>query len=1108
MSNHVEGSSGLNAPGAVFHEAVHLHLGGGVHRPGAHTPETEQLLLRVLQREFNDGASVRLLDPTLIRERGSIADVFVDLLVRLPSKGPAEESGGGASRHFVKQYLSMEGPSFRTVLTGGPGQGKTTAVQMVTHVHRAALLRAFDPERLSPRTATELERVERGLHRLELTPPAPARFPLWIEADALALYLSGAAEPRRSLWHYLAHRYEHLLKTEVSTAEIRALARAVPTALVLDGYDEVSPRLRSAVLRHIRDFADDMQMDRADTSIVVTSRPQAYGDELRPHAFTAWSLTDLSPEEAELHAAVLAGEGAEGERLLGLFRDAARRGDLPDILNTPLHVALVVSILADSGELPTGRHRLFARYYDHVYAREEGRGGELGTFLERYRRLVDELHRRAAFHIIVAGEKQHDARGIHAEDFAGIARSVVRDTGVLAGDDETDVVQQLLRFARERLVLIVGVDSDIVGFQIKSLVEFLAAAHLAGTDDERLVRERFRAAASAEPWRNVARFMATAAFETEHLGERDLRDSVITTLAELDRAPFSGIASLELSGAELAVDLLADMPELEDHYRLHLLPAADVIADLGHRADRLAASAGGLFDGPRVDELLGLLEPTPPARASHHNLWRFLNKLAEQGNEHAVRAAREHLDGASPAALPRLLLDTAVPEVVGPAQLTVLLRRADPHAVTSSSFVRPVDELPAWAWAAWHVMHSGTTSYGLNGIELESVWPLSGPLSLKEAKWLEPLATPPDDCHPHWTAWREVAEAVSAPRAATFASLARKRADFNEFSAWRMLPWPLREGLVAARLTDPLDARAWYAAEERWKTTGVRLHDIDTYLRHGALGARVASSGFAFAAAHWVTPGGADQRVAALAGEVWDIWATCRDGDRTRLAAVAENLLVPLCDYGLRHDVDTARAEQLREVIASIPEENDLTISYESALLALSDCRDDTEFAGLARRLSRRGWSVPAGMTGHGSAREIIERARRLLDDDTFRSLCRTIAVLSDLPENWEALAAHWIAPTDTGHEEWPLVNLLRAEGAAPTDREIARALASTGRWELTELTENCPYWSDSLRARVLDQIKLQSGDRWLLHSTARRLSGVPDPAGTPLPLARLKLDT
>ncbi|QEU95408.1 NACHT domain-containing protein [Streptomyces kanamyceticus] len=1108
MSNHVDGSSGLNAPGAVFHGDVHLSLPGAGSPAESDARRIEHLLLRVLQREFNDGASVGLLDPSLARERRSIADVFVDLLAWLPSDSGGEERFQGADRFFVEQYLQMERPSFRTVLTGGPGQGKTTAVQMLTHLHRAALLRRFDAELLSPQTVAELERVDRGLRRLGLTPPTTARFPLWIEADALASYLSGAAEIRCSLWHFLADRYARLLKTEIATDRVRALARAVPTVMVLDGYDEVSPHHRGAVMSHVMDFADEMQLDRADTSIVVTSRPQAYGDELRPHGFAAWSLTDLTPKEAERHAAALVGTGPEGERLLALFRGAGVRSDLPDILNTPLHVALVVSILADSGELPTGRHRLFARYYDHVYAREEGRGGELGTFLERYRGLVDELHRRAAFHIIVAGEEQHDVRGIRAADFAGIAESVVRDTGVLPGDDEADVVRQLLRFARERLVLIVGVDSDIVGFQIKSLVEFLAAAHLAGTRDERLVRERFRAAAEAEPWRNVARFMATAAFETEHLGERDLRDSVITTLAELDLAQFSGVASLELRGAELAVDLLADMPELEDRYRLHLLPTADVIADLARRADRLAASAGGLFDGPRVDELLGLLESDPPARVSHRNLWRFLNKLAESGNSHAVRAARTHLEGASPAALPRLLLDIAVPEVVGPEQLTALLRRADPHSVDAASLVRSVDELPAWAWAAWHVMHSGATSHGLNGIQLENMWPLSGPLSLTDATWLEPLATPPDDCHPHWAAWREVAEAVSAPRAATFASLARKRADFNEFSAWRMLPWPLREGLVTARPTGPLDAHAWYAAEERWRTAGVGLHDIDTYLRHGAIGARVASSGFPFAAMHWVTPGVTDQRVEALAAEVWDIWSARRGGVRARLSAVAENLLVPLCDYGLRHDLDTVRAEQLREVIACIPEESDLSISYESALLTLSDCRDDAEFVGLARRLTRRGWSVPAGRTGQGSARDVIERARRLLDDVTFRSLCRTIAELSDLPENWEALEAHWIAPTDTGHEEWPLTNLLRADGAAPTDRDIARALASADSWELTELAENNPYWSEDLRARVLDQIKLQSGDRWLIHSVSRHRSGFTAPARSVLPLARLKLGT
>ncbi|MFF1378176.1 NACHT domain-containing protein [Streptomyces sp. NPDC058308] len=1097
MSNHVDGSSGLNAPGAVFHGDVTVHLAGDDARTEPRTRGTERLLLRVLQREFHDGATVRLLDPALVREHRGIAEAFVDLLVRLPSKDEGEESAGGAPRHFVKQYLAMETASFRTVLTGGPGQGKTTAVQMLAHLHRAHLLRTCDAELLSPRTVTELDRVERGLRRLELAPPATARFPLWVEADAFASYLTGATETRRSLWHHLAHRYERLLQTEVSTAEVRTLARSAPTVLILDGYDEVSPRQRSAVLGHVRDFADDLQLDRADASIIVTSRPQAYGNDLRPHGFASWTLADLTPDEAQRHAAVLAGDGAAGERLLGLFSEAARHGDLPDILNTPLHVALVVSILAGSGELPSGRHRLFARYYDHVYAREEGRGGELGTFLEQHRGLVDELHRRAAFHIMVASERRQDARGIRAEEFAAMARSVVRDIGAPTGADEAEVVERLQRFARERLVLIVGVDTDVVGFQIKSLVEFLAAAHLSETADEQLVRERFRAVAASEPWRNVARFMAAAAFEPGRLGVRDLRDSVVTALAELDLAEFTGTASLYLRGAELAIDLLADLPELDARYVHHLLPDVDVIADLDERADRLARAAAPLFEGPRLDELLDRMTTDSPGRRHSLALWRFLNKLAEAGNAVAGSAARAHLDSASPQLLPDLLLDVAIPEVVGPEQLAGCLPRADPHAVRTDAHARRI-YLPAWAEAAWEVMHSGATSSGFRSPVLEDIWPLSGPNTLLDSRWLWPLATPPDGCHPNWAAWGEAASMLATPTTAVLDSLARKRSDFPDFSASRMLPWPVREWLVGGGPPPQTpDSLAWLAAENRWAMHGVRLHDIETYLRKGSLDSHVASSGFPFATIHWALPAGSDPRIFSLAADVWSIWSAQGGGLPTARATIAERLLLPLCEYGLERGDPPASPRQLREAIGCIPALQTFHLTYETALLALSDCPDDAEFAALAQRLSLQEWS-----SGKGTAHDVIARARRLLYDGTFRSLCATVAELNDAPETWDALVAHWIAHGDPGHEDWPLVSLLRVDAPWPSDRDIALARKSVRGLGLGRLADNVPYWSDELRAHVRDRVQLQEAQRWGKHPDLVPWHEVTDP----LPLALLKL--
>ncbi|MGA4842933.1 NACHT domain-containing protein [Streptomyces sp. G45] len=1090
MSNFVGGSTGLNAPGAVFHGPVTVGRGDG--RAGE---RTEGLVLRVLQREFGGAAPVRLLDPSLGAEPRSVADVFVDLSAQR-SEGPGRP--GGASRPFLRDYLAAEGgPAPRTVLTGGPGQGKTTAARMLAQAHRAALLRAFEPERLSPRTTEEIARVARGLARLGIEPPAVARFPFWLDADAFAAYVSGAPEARRSVWHFLAQRYERLLKAEVSPAEVRAVAGHLRTVLLLDGYDEVSPRHRDAVLGQVVDFAEETQMDRADAAIVVTSRPQAYGDELLPHKFTAWSLTDLGPREADAHAAALVPDGPEGARLLDLFRRARDRADLPDILNTPLHVALVVSILADSGELPAGRHRLFVRYYDHVYAREEGRGGELGTFLERYRDLVDELHRRAAFRIVLTAETRREARGIGGDEFAALAGDVVRDVGVRDGDRSDEVVEQLIRFAKERLVLLVGIDSDVVGFQIKSLAEFLAAAYLSATKDEALVRERFRAVVGAEPWRDVARFMAAAAFEAEDLGGRDLRDSIVVALRELDDVDLAGAAAMERRGAHFAVHLLADLPELEERYRRLLLPSVEAIRDLRHGPDRLAAAAWELFDERRVEEVVRLMRPEGDGGRANAQLWRLLNQLAEAGNEAAGEAARRFLEEASAAQLPSLLVDAAMPAVMEPGQLGRYLRRADPYHLYIQSGVRQVDGLDPWTEAARRLVHLGPTQRGLDGLSLGGCWPLNGPVALRPSAWLRPLATPPVGAHAHWDTWRLVAETLDSPSRSVLTALARAFGALDYDFAWRVLPWPVLERVQGGPPSGPLDLRAWRAAEERWLTEGVACHDVDAYLRRGSLGSGVATSGFPFATTHWVLPGGPQPEIAALAEEVWSIWRAHHDRPDGRPAVIAERLLLPLSDYGLMEGVHTLSAERVRAALRAIPTGRELFLTFETAALALSDCPDDEQFTAFAERLAPAIWTTDDNEPSQTPVDGVLRRAHRLLPPATFRTLCRTVAERTDRPDTWEALKQCWIAPSTPEQDDWPLTGLLRGDGTPPSYRDIALALTHVDAWDLVHIVNDVPYWDEEFRAGLVERVIIQSGEGWLAAS---------HPTRSPLPLDRLRL--
>lgn len=1085
LRGHVTASSGLNAPGAAFYGDVKVTVGPTTRDfESARAGYSDRQFFTFLQRELRRDSPARLLDPALGQR--SLADVFVDLETMVV---PNLVSVGNGHLHNVEQddrnflflhrQLSLEEAS-RTVLTGGPGQGKTTAVQMLAQVHRCAMLRGLDPEVLSPQTAIELTRIDRLLDRLRISPPVCARLPLWVEAEAFAAYLDQAPEARRSLWHYLAERHERILNITVTTDTIRTLAEGRPTLMVLDGYDEVAPQHRRSVMDHVMDFSDEIQMARANATIIVTSRPQAYEDELRPHGFVAWAVAQLTPEATEEHAAALAGPGEEGRRLVELFRSVLRESAAQELLNSPLHVALLVSLLAGSGPPPTGRHRLFSHYYDHVYSREQGRGGVLGTFLENNRHLVDELHRRAAFYILLNAENGLDRQKISHDEFTEIARNLVQETDGIDDNQVADTVGKLIRFARERLVLIVGIDTDKVGFQIKSFTEFLAATHLGQTSDERLVRERFRAAAASEQWRNVARFMAAAAFETGDSAERDLRDSVLTTFGELDSTDFSGSDALLLRGAELAIDLLSDVPDMERRYRSHLIPSAEVIEKLDYRADKLAIAASKYFDDSRIAELVHILY-AGTAIGESRNVWHFLNTLAEHGNEAAAEAAREYVHCAHDKALPELLCDLAIPHVASSENLVDLLGKADPNMVRGSSWARDVGLPAGWASSAWELLHGGSAELRLDAY-LEGRWPLMGLCTLRG--WLTKmrgLSNPPPGCHPRWLAWAAAAQALRSPDTGAAGLLLRALPDLKGGFVAKDGPWPLQEATANVTLSESLGLDIWSTAEERWQEQGVRLHDVETYLMQGALGRHVAKSGFPFGAMHWGMPGRRDNRHSALAHDVWVIWRDQQNANASYRANIASNVILPMCDYVLRYNLEAISPQWIREAILAIPAANDASLTFQTVLYALSECPDDKVFGKVVARLVRWGWSTDGEGVADLSAVHVIERAKQVLPPAVFRKFCRKIAQRSAELSTWEALTANWVEAIHPGDVDWPLTNLLRIREVPPHPRDIACAVAVVKpTWMLFDLTNNMPFWSDEVRTWVREQMLIQIGEPWL----------------------------
>jgi hypothetical protein len=121
-----------------------------------------------------------------------------------------------------------------------------------------------------------------------------------------------------------------------------------------------------------------------------------------------------------------------------------------------------------------------------------------------------------------------------------------------------ELKNRIISTALERLVFLVAPESEAVGFEIRSLQEFMAAECLLdGTDD--LVQKRLGIIASAAHWRNTFLFAAGKCFaDRQHL-----RDTVYTICADLNEVPTSAefhatIDQVILSGSRLALDLLED----------------------------------------------------------------------------------------------------------------------------------------------------------------------------------------------------------------------------------------------------------------------------------------------------------------------------------------------------------------------------------------------------------------------------------------------------------------------------------------------------------------------------------------------------------------------
>jgi hypothetical protein len=439
---------------------------------------------------------------------------------------------------------------------------------------------------------------------------------------------------------------------------------------------------------------------------------------------------------------------------------------------------------------------------------------------------------------------------ISRERFTEIVHSRLHEEGHdVEGDDV--LVKQIIDTAMDRLVFLVGVEADQVGFEIRSLQEFMAAEALLDGNDA-TVATRLRRIAPLPTWRNVFLFAAGRCFsDLQHL-----RDTIHTICVELNDVSGDLLAKAALPGSVLAIDLLADgvANRQRKYERLLGLSALRVVRrPPGELHDRLAEVFRPESLRKTYEEELTTALAVEPFSDSL-GAWRTVAVLGSRSEDWAFDLLEKNLPGADdlgiliqslpPSAKSRWLAQTLVRLCISSPPLQSL-----PHGAMLES-LKVVEIAPSW-FRAFAELFGGTRAESPEGtfrfedsdqtsfsVRLRLVKDTWGPISraMSEIK--------PGDRENAPKSWRALFAAIDFARDASAQALADALEEFAKVENIGMLEvystcasWPLASILLSVDRVEELNELAaaarnghfgerahWVTAESRWRR---RLKEAD-----------------------------------------------------------------------------------------------------------------------------------------------------------------------------------------------------------------------------------------------------------------------------------------
>jgi len=798
-----------------------------------------------------------------------------------PASNPAEKPSADRDSFWAEWLWGHPPPPpGRVVLIGGPGQGKSTLTQFLCQLHRVALLTNIAKAPLLPEVHDACALIREQCARASLTLPAMPRFPVRIELNRFAAALGAGGVS--SLFGWLLALVRRRTERDLCADDLRAWLKAWPWLLVLDGLDEVPETSnRKEVLHAVEDFLVDANDCNADLLLVATSRPQGYSDDFSPRYYRHRILLPLAVSRALQYAQRLAEQrwGADQGKVTRIRERMAQAGREPataHLMQSPLQVTIMTLLVETVGQPPRERWRLFDEYYRIIVQRERERAIPAADLLNAHEADIDVIHQRVGLRLQQQGAGTGGTDALLTRDeLAALVSDRLEQQGH-DGAERERLTGAIITAALERLVFLVSPRDARIGFEIRSLQEFMAARCLLNGSDEQ-VRRRLRAIASLPYWRNVFLFAAGRCFhDREHL-----RDRIHTLCCELNDG--AGFDHALLTGSQLALDILEDGAVARQPAQLRLFVRLALrLTELppGEMQSRLARQYRPEVDAVFREMLSRALADSNPVRRL--GAWRALLRLVDlrvpwakdwaetNWPEDAEQAAQvfeacdaETLGDWVLIRLDRILFLLRIHRVW---QLMRLVRQQRNFGSRSRE-ERGIRNI-ATADRIGHPIfdHECRIQPRSPGAETSAFWSCESTFSA-DRKSLEL----PSNCHPEWR-WlndafcfqREPTKELLAHLIGTIPETVCHERRFEML--WR-LPWPIvaclkaiwtgseREQLARSALAGEMgDADDWKKAELRWKAVGITSAELNYIPKNGlpfdsriaALGLPLRTMGFGY----------------------------------------------------------------------------------------------------------------------------------------------------------------------------------------------------------------------------------------------------------------------